>query len=706
MLYDGRDDRIGSSGKQIDIPLTGLKTPSTADFKSYLGIAVLDGENTASAILSSSLMNKTVTKLDGTDVNIQTYCDFETLDFKAGGPLVKINPFATDQPSYRFADKYGVPISRPQPTRADVCNLTTFEGLNWTPGIDGVSSSRITTYDEVANTNGNDIPRMPDLKNTIGLDAHHFRLPQGAITQGDTEATMTVYSGAQGGTTPFLAYIAIETIQPTFNLTKTANISTTPLGQEIEYKLKVENMGGLASLADAYILDTLDILIDFVPGSVQYLYGKTPPLNFEITNQGQDQNEVLKFYLPEIAAADVTEVEDSVVILFKGKVKNLIGYQDLLECRRVIKNRALAFYRGNTGSSMQQTKSNEYLCSNVGIFAEVTIDDSQLSPVAQKIEASSKQVSIRCKNTVLNSARTNEFYNTPMYQWQNGNTTASFTIPDDYNTQNTYWVKTYSDCKVFRDTFLVSIPAKIQNSLTKDISEKICADGSTIVTLNATQSGVVNETIWEESVNSSTWTTIVPNNGTLSTKVSPLQTTSYKVISQGLCESPETTPVSIETAPVFTVDLFSDNTAYSPGAPITLTVTESLPGAYTYLWNNNLPYVSQNTFNTLAPADPGTISYTVTVKDADGLCTATDVHEVEVGRLPTAITPYLIDGKNDKFADGYAVVVFNRMGQVVYNSGIEKTGWDGKIKDSPADPGVYYYILNGVVKGTIEVVKR
>ncbi|MCQ2206589.1 MAG: gliding motility-associated C-terminal domain-containing protein [Paludibacteraceae bacterium] len=108
---------------------------------------------------------------------------------------------------------------------------------------------------------------------------------------------------------------------------------------------------------------------------------------------------------------------------------------------------------------------------------------------------------------------------------------------------------------------------------------------------------------------------------------------------------------------------------------------------------------------TIAPTDT---SYYYAVV-SNGVCPAVASNMVNVDVLkdiPTAITPYTKDGRNDNFRPGHHVVIFNRYGQMIYES---NDGWDGTYRGLLADPGVYFYSLelkNGTVyKGSIEVVK-
>jgi hypothetical protein len=79
---------------------------------------------------------------------------------------------------------------------------------------------------------------------------------------------------------------------------------------------------------------------------------------------------------------------------------------------------------------------------------------------------------------------------------------------------------------------------------------------------------------------------------------------------------------------------------------------------------------------------------------------------------PTAFTPHNDNGKNEDFAKGMPIVVFNRFYTKMFEG---PDGWDGTINGTMnnskqmAVPGVYFYSVklpNGQVKkGTIEIVK-
>lgn len=330
------------------------EVPATTNSTSYLGVAVLDGENTATYLSSSTYTPE--------------YLEFYSKN-TINGSTFKINPFAKGQ----TAPNPGEPlIGYPTYDRNGVLIAKSSE--------DGVSCSRISTYDPILGSNGNSIVRLPNQRNTLGYDAHHFKLPNGAMLPGATSAVMTYYAGAQGSTAPFMAYMAIEAARPVLKLKlRSEGIQKVQPDGEITYVLSVENTGTSALPAGAYVLDTLDKSVDFVPGSVQYV-NKIDTLTSEILNQGADVNENLKLYLPTLAAGDGVNANDSVVIKFKVKVKDL-SRMDIwnLICHRVVRNSAIAYYSNANGDSFTAVTNTPSGCGIPNEYYDVYVDDPAIT---------------------------------------------------------------------------------------------------------------------------------------------------------------------------------------------------------------------------------------------------------------------------------------------------------------------------------------
>lgn len=353
-LWDGLESI--SSGDFRNFVLTGLQAPSTGNFKSYVGFGALDGENISA---------EGVTSAEAEGLGFQT---------NAGGTLYEINPNETDQPPYRMWDD-GLPVTCDGDKNLDAsgCKVPQFDG-NWCSTYDGVSSQKITSYDEATGTNGNEIVRLPSNPITLGLDVHHMKLPAGSVAPGATQATLTVEAGPQGGTTPFLAYIAIERLQPKLDMTKTADKNSTELNTQISYSLRIRNLGNDASLGGDIIYDTLDEATDYVPGSltsISYQNGvaSAPAGASLLTSTGNNL---------QIEVSQSIPIGDSIDISFTVQVKDYASNISLwdVQCKRSILNTAYIAYN-TLSSGVLTSKSNSNDCG-IGSETRVLVFDTQL----------------------------------------------------------------------------------------------------------------------------------------------------------------------------------------------------------------------------------------------------------------------------------------------------------------------------------------
>lgn len=79
--------------------------------------------------------------------------------------------------------------------------------------------------------------------------------------------------------------------------------------------------------------------------------------------------------------------------------------------------------------------------------------------------------------------------------------------------------------------------------------------------------------------------------------------------------------------------------------------------------------------------------------------------------LPNAFTPDQ-DGVNDKFgaiginADNYELKIFNRWGELLFESSRIEHKWDGTHEGKPVPEGVYVYTLFAKEKATGKVINR
>lgn len=387
-LWDGMAEaKVATASEKIDITLSlaGM-TPATSNFKSYLGIAALDGENTWDQIGDkTSYGSMTIT---GMKQNVTVNTPAECLDITPNnGSTIHVNPFYTDQQGYKYTS-VGVPITSATGTKAtygEMCSGV----IPWYLAQDGISSSRITTYLDGNGLNGNETTRLPYNRNTLGLDVHHMRMPDGCLLPGTTSVKMTYLSGKQGGTMPFLSYIAVETLQPNLSMKKTSDVSQVATSGIITYTLNVRNVGGQASLTgvDNYIVDSLDLGIDYnTISTAQWLEKNGTAHNFTLnTNMWRTQNnsgalnevEYLKFSLPAAIAACGTDGKptDSIRIVFQAKVLPL-SRADVWSkgCKNVIQNKANIYYKSLAGDSFSSGSNSENGCGGAENTAVQVVD--------------------------------------------------------------------------------------------------------------------------------------------------------------------------------------------------------------------------------------------------------------------------------------------------------------------------------------------
>jgi gliding motility-associated-like protein len=129
-------------------------------------------------------------------------------------------------------------------------------------------------------------------------------------------------------------------------------------------------------------------------------------------------------------------------------------------------------------------------------------------------------------------------------------------------------------------------------------------------------------------------------------------------------------------------------------------------------WLNN-PAIAQPT---VTPLDD--ITYTLTVTSAEG-CVASDNVFVKVLKAPTIPNTFSPngDGQHDtwviKYLDTYpdcTVEIYNRYGQIVFQSTGYSKPWDGTFKGQQLPVGTYYYIINPkhgrqVMTGFVDIIR-
>jgi gliding motility-associated-like protein len=161
--------------------------------------------------------------------------------------------------------------------------------------------------------------------------------------------------------------------------------------------------------------------------------------------------------------------------------------------------------------------------------------------------------------------------------------------------------------------------------------------------------------------------------------------------------------LTIYNTPIIDAGPFITKTI-TDGVEIMASVTDT--GSFTYDWS---PADGLNAVNIIRPVTntQNDILYTLKVTGGPGNCEATDTVSVRVLKtlyIPSAFSPNA-DGKNDVWnipainGNPFATVtIFNRWGQIIYQSQGYAKPWDGTYKGVQQPPGAYHYIIQADVR--------
>lgn len=229
-----------------------------------------------------------------------------------------------------------------------------------------------------------------------------------------------------------------------------------------------------------------------------------------------------------------------------------------------------------------------------------------------------------------------------------------------------------------------------------------------------TASGAVD---YQFFVNDSAWTTLDTTNTFTTSALSDHD--EIKVFGTNGCSSDTSEFIIIDVIPLPTVSVGPDTTI-DLGQRVQLYSTASGASSLVYLWTPD----SLNVNNIPNPvySGPDTIILHLKVTDVNG-CSATAADTINVRipdniLLPNVITPNG-DGKNDLWVlnpkidlIGSHLVIFNRWGELVFETDNYNNDWGGTYKSTghKVPDGTYYYVLtvpaqdNHTYKGPINIL--
>ena len=137
------------------------------------------------------------------------------------------------------------------------------------------------------------------------------------------------------------------------------------------------------------------------------------------------------------------------------------------------------------------------------------------------------------------------------------------------------------------------------------------------------------------------------------------------------------------------------------GSSVTLDASISNPGNYDFVWTPGTYLNATTLLNPTALTDRR-MTYYITATDKATHCANTDsmvIKPISIVQVPNAFTPNN-DGKNDLFrvlgtelVTRFNLRIFDRYGQLVFETNDKGQGWDGKRKGTDLPTGGFVYIL-------------
>lgn len=222
--------------------------------------------------------------------------------------------------------------------------------------------------------------------------------------------------------------------------------------------------------------------------------------------------------------------------------------------------------------------------------------------------------------------------------------------------------------------------------------------------------------------------TAISNINSLTPYVKPLSTTTYFITANDTlgCPKPFIDSVVVNVIPKIVVFAGND-TVVVKNQPLQLFAqTSTIPAGSTYKWTPSTGLNNPNSQNPVAilNINADSIKYQVLVTRPEG-CKGIDDIVVKVYKtqpdifIPTAFTPNG-DGKNDILKPipvGIATIeffrIYNRFGQLIYETKEYMKGWDGNVNGTPQASGTYVFAAQAIdytgktifKKGTVVLIR-
>jgi gliding motility-associated-like protein len=257
----------------------------------------------------------------------------------------------------------------------------------------------------------------------------------------------------------------------------------------------------------------------------------------------------------------------------------------------------------------------------------------------------------------------------------------------------------------------------ISSALVLSGDSSICLNENTLITATNLNPSITFDYQWSPAS-----VIIGPSNGN-QVQVSP-PTTQYLYVTASAsngCLIQDSILIQVSTIPDGSVVASATEYTIPQGGTTTLI---GAPDGYSYSWIPNSSLVSPTSQQTEAQVYENTV-FILSV--TDGICTRYDTVQIKVYTficdepfvyVPNAFTPNG-DGENDvlfvrgPLIEGLVFRVFDRWGEMVFESFDRLEGWDGTFRGKALDPDVYDFYLKalcvdgteGIIKGNVTLMR-
>ncbi|WP_072357369.1 T9SS type B sorting domain-containing protein [Chitinophaga sancti] len=234
------------------------------------------------------------------------------------------------------------------------------------------------------------------------------------------------------------------------------------------------------------------------------------------------------------------------------------------------------------------------------------------------------------------------------------------------------------------DSVSIELPAPAPLKTGVSITNELCERGNGAVEVNPSGGTSPYKFYWGSDLMKQT-------------TISNLSAGTYSILIRDAHNCRLDSIVTIENKNIDPIHIWNKDTTINIGQSVTLNAANGVD----YIWT---PAESLSCVDCASPRATPDSTTTYIVSTVTGLnCIPADTVTITVTHfkrlfIPNAFTPNG-DGQNDLFrVKGlgiayYNIKIFNRIGNVVYQSSDYSSGWDGKVKDEVAPIGTYVYLI-------------